>query len=106
MSAHKNRNEKIGNFVIYAIFLFGRIFKFGKADADKICKKSRLPLRLHTQLKLFWKLFGTESVFFKIFLILQNVTVKEAKQAEQNLIRDYYNKTGQVPPGNEDSFKP
>ncbi len=106
MSAHKNRNDKVGNFVVYAIFLFGRIFKFGKADADKVCKQSQLPVRLHSQLRLFWKLFGTESVFFKIFLTLKNVTVKEAKQAENKLIREYYNKTGIVPPGNEDSFKP
>ncbi len=103
---HKNRNDARGNFVIYAIFLYGKLFKFGKADADKISKHSRLPLRLYTQLKLFWKLFGRESVFFKIMLYLKNVTVKEAKIAERRLINDYFKETGEVPLGNQDSFKP
>jgi hypothetical protein len=96
---HKNRNDTLGNFAIYRLFLNAMLYKFGKADADRTTQSSGLPTRIHQQIRK-WIALGYD-VTFEIIVILKNVTTKQAKTEEQNQIQNYEQENGSTPPGNQ-----
>jgi len=65
---HKNNNESIGNYCIYAIFIDIKTFKIGKADLDRT-DKDGIPLRIKTQIKLFRTIFSMSFVNYEIVFI-------------------------------------
>ena len=105
ISMHKNNNNARGNFVIYAIELFGSIFKIGKADADRITLTSGLPTRAHQQLRLLRNNFGNKFVDFFIIKTLFSVTTKNAKDEELATLENEIKRTGEVPEGNKKSYR-
>lgn len=94
---HKNANHAIGNFVIYGIWVLGRFWKFGKADADRTTKDGT-PIRIHQQLAQLYRL-GLRA-FYRIFEEMKNVTTKKAKNKEDEYIKAYKRKHGRNPLGN------
>jgi len=103
MPNHKNKNGVKGNFSIYKIFLNAILFKFGKADSDRITESSGLPTRLHQQIrKLVAQGF---SVAFEIVTSLFSVTTREAKDVEDEYVENYKKETGKYPAGNKQHQK-
>ncbi|TAH19124.1 MAG: RHS repeat-associated core domain-containing protein [Cytophagales bacterium] len=103
MPNHKNRNDAKGNFSIYKIFLNTILFKFGKADSDRITASSGLPTRLHQQIrKLVAQGF---SVAFEIITYLFSATTKEAKNVEDEYVENYKKETGKYPAENKQHQK-
>lgn len=103
---HKNKNEAKGNFNIYGISIFQRLFKVGKADADRITHSSGNPTRIHQQIRKLVAIFGENNILLTIFEKLTNVSNKEAKESESDFLQSYYEITKEVPEGNKKSFKP
>lgn len=103
---HKNNNEAKGNFNIYGIFLFKKLFKVGKADANRITQESGLPTRIHQQMRKLIQLFGRNNVFLFIFKYLIGVTTEEAKKTEGIILDDYFENNKNIPEGNKKSYKP
>ena len=103
----KNKDDHVGNFIIYEITIDDEVYKFGKADEDRITKSSGLPTRLHQQLRKLRKLYPEIGrVRGRVVSTLKNVTTKEAKEVETKTIQDYFNSTGKVPEDNKKSFVP
>jgi len=105
MSEHKNKNEAKGNFGIYQITIFGRIFKFGKADLDRVTQTSGFPTRLHQQLRKLFAVFGEKNVDGSIILRLLGITTKQAKKMESDILDGHIEQTGEIPEGNKKSHK-
>jgi len=106
MSEHKNKNEAKGNFGIYQITIFGKVFKFGKADLDRVTQISGEPTRIHQQKRKYEQANGNGSTNHKIVLNMPNSSTKIAKDAEKSILESYVEQTGEVPEGNKKSFKP
>ncbi|TAH19377.1 MAG: RHS repeat-associated core domain-containing protein [Cytophagales bacterium] len=106
MSIHKNSNQAIGNFVIYEIVVYGKTYKIGKADLDRITESSGNPTRLHQQLRKLAEEFGIENIDKNILDELFQVTTELAKEIEKTYLESFYETTGEVPEGNQKSFKP
>ncbi len=106
ISKHKNKNMIFGNFVIYIITIFEEIFKFGKADADRITQSSGLPTRLHQQLRKLGEKYGEKAVDAEFIAEEFGITTKEAKKIEKESLQDFFDVYGFIPKGNQKSFKP
>lgn len=79
------------------------MFKFGKADSDRVTESSGLPTRLHQQIrKLVEQGF---SVAYEIVVTLFGVTTKEAKNVEDTYVENYKTETGEYPKGNKQHSK-
>jgi len=94
---HKNSNHAIGNFVIYGIWVLGRFWKFGKADADRTTKDGT-PIRIHQQMAQLYRL-GLDA-FYRILEEMKNVTTKKAKEKENEYIKEYKRRNSKNPSGN------
>ena len=105
-SPHKNKNSALGNFVIYIITVFEEIFKFGKADADRVTQSSGLPTRVHQQLRKLKEIYGEQAVDAETIADLFGITTAEAKELEKANLQDFFEANEYVPKGNEKSFKP
>lgn len=105
---HLNSNEAKGHFGIYEIEIDGLLYKVGKADLDRITLSSGLPTRLHQQIRKLEKIHGKGHVAGQVVDDLGKIknSTAQAKAAEKARIRAIYEKTGNVPLGNERSFKP
>ncbi len=101
--AHKNNNSAIGNFGIYILSIFQELFKFGKSDLDRVTKSSNIPTRIHQQVRKLENEYGKENVAQRIIEELNDVSTKEAKEREKELLQEYYELTGQIPKGNKRS---
>jgi hypothetical protein len=99
---HKNSNSAVGRFGIYRITIDGKLYKIGKADLGSIVKSSGDPL----QLRKLRKANPGANVEGAVTHDLGITTTWLAKEAENAAIRNVYNATGQVPPGNQNSFTP
>jgi URI fold toxin 2 len=106
MADHKNKNNAIGNFCIYQILIKQRLFKYGKADTDRITKSSGDPTRIHQQKRILSKIYGDGTARHQIISDLLNVSTEDAKNEEKSILQQYYELTGEVPEGNKNSFKP
>jgi hypothetical protein len=102
---HKNKNEANGNYVIYVLRLFGKIFKIGKADNERRTVSTNLPIRVHSQIRGLGDLFGKINVSFSFLEFLVSKTTKEAKKREDEYLNNYFEQTGEIPEGNAKSFK-
>ena len=94
----------MGNSAIYEIKVSGDTNKYGKADLDRITKKSGLPTRLHQQIEKLKKIY--DEVQPVVREKLYNVSTKYVKEIENLYIKKYYDTYKVVPPGNKKSFKP
>jgi RHS repeat-associated protein len=102
---HLNNNSATSNFGIYEIEVNGQVYKIGKADLSRVTKSSGNPTRLHQQLRKLRETYGRGNVRATVTPLGQ-VTTAEAKAAEATRLQDFFESTGQVPPGNQKSFTP
>jgi hypothetical protein len=105
-STNLNSNTATGNFGIYKIEIDGVLYKFGKADLDRVTQSSGLPTRLHQQLRELRALNPNSNVTGSVIENLGKVTTEQAKTIETKYIQDYFNETRIIPMGNFKSFKP
>jgi hypothetical protein len=101
-----NSNLARSKFGLYEIRVNGKLHKIGKADLGRVTQSSGLPTRLHQQLRKLRQAFGEENVSGRVVDDLGTVTTAEAKAAETARLRAVYESTGEVPPGNQQSFNP
>ena len=100
-----NSNDAQGNFGVYEIYIDGKLHKIGKADLERITKSSQLPTRLHQQVRKKQEELGEDRVGQQV--VESNLkTTREAKAEETRRLQEHYDRTGEVPKGNEKSFKP
>jgi RHS repeat-associated protein len=102
---HLNTNGATGNFGVYEITIHGELHKIGKADLSRVTQTSKLPTRLHQQLRKLRQIHGDENVKGKV-LPGSYKTTKDAKDAETARLQAHFDRTGEVPDGNKRSFKP
>lgn len=100
------RNWAAIRFVIYIITVFEEIFKFGKADADRVTQSSGLPTRLHQQLRKLKEIYGEQAIDFETIADLLGITTAEAKELEKANLQDFFDANEYVPKGNQKSVKP
>ena len=102
---HLNSNSSTGNFGVYEIHINGELYKYGKADLNRVTKSSGLPTRLHQQVRQLQKIHGKDNV---IGVVIQKGidTTELAKKAETAKLDNFYRNTGKVPIGNQKSYKP
>ncbi|TAE43333.1 MAG: hypothetical protein EAY69_11885 [Cytophagales bacterium] len=99
LSAHKNTNTSVGNFVIYRIMdASGNWLKYGKADADRKMANGD-NLRAHTSARLASKKYPKST--FHIVKTLFNVTTEYAKSIEKRMV-ETARKYGQTLPLNRE----
>ena len=105
--AHLNSNNAKGNFGVYVITIDGEIYKFGKADLNRITLESGLPTRLHQQLRKLRNLDSNSGKTVVGKVIRRRLpTTKDAKAVETSKLDIHYAKKGEVPVGNQKSYKP
>jgi len=88
MSEHKNKNEAKGNFCIYRLSIWESLYKFGKADTDRITQTSGEPTRIHQQKRELAKKHGDQAIDHDILFNLEGITTQIAKEIENKL---FYN---------------
>ncbi|MEX5630893.1 RHS repeat domain-containing protein, partial [Pseudomonas marginalis] len=103
--ANLNSNTSTGNFGVYKIEINGELYKYGKADLNRITKSSGLPTRLHQQVRMHQKKHGIENVVGRV-IETGHPTTAAAKIAETARLDDHYKKTNEIPEGNRKSYKP
>ncbi|WP_367420200.1 RHS repeat domain-containing protein [Snodgrassella alvi] len=102
---HLNTNGATGNFGVYEIRIDGELYKYGKADLNRITKSSGQPTRLHQQIEKLRKLHPGKDVRGNV-IEKGFPTTKAAKAVETLKIDEHYTKTGKIPVGNQKSYKP
>lgn len=103
MGIHGNKNTYRGPQSLYEIKINGKTYKFGKADATSKAGKEKLPKRLHDQLRGLRKKYPNSQVTGKVLREFRDISTKEIKKIETQLIKRYSKKYGKgkyVPPGN------
>ncbi len=106
MAKHKNRNDAVGNNCIYRVDIWQRVFKYGKADENRMTKSSGLPTRIHQQRRELIKKHGKNAVDVDIILSLPQTSTKYSKEVENRILQNHFDRTGEVPEENRKSFKP
>ncbi|TAH22435.1 MAG: RHS repeat-associated core domain-containing protein [Cytophagales bacterium] len=99
MANHKNDNKLLGNFCVYDIHIEEELYKYGKADMDRVTQSSNLPTRLHQQVRKLQN--DNEEVEGRVLVELPNVTTEYAKDVENELIAEYLAIHGELPKGNK-----
>ncbi|WP_330208890.1 RHS repeat-associated core domain-containing protein, partial [Pseudomonas sp. Z13] len=79
--ANLNSNTSTGNFGVYKIEINGDLYKYGKADLNRITKSSGLPTRLHQQVRAHQKTHGIENVVGRV-IETDHPSTAAAKKAE------------------------
>ena len=89
------------------IIIDGEVYKFAKADLNRIILKSGLPMRLHQQLRKLRNLDSNsgKTVVGKVIRRCLSTT-KKAKAVETSRLYAYYAKKGNVSVGNQKSYNP
>jgi len=64
-SCNLNNNGAKSKFGVYVIEVFGRLYKVGKADLNRVTQTSGLPTRLHQQVRKLEKVCGKGNVMGK-----------------------------------------
>ncbi len=100
-----NTNTATGNFGVYEIRIDGELYKYGKADLNRITISSGLPTRLHQQVRKLRDLYPDKQVVGTVLEEGYESTSK-AKSAETARLDAHYESTGEVPEGNKKSYKP
>ncbi|CRG52611.1 Rhs family protein [Yersinia wautersii] len=103
--AHLNTNGATGNFGVYKIEINGELYKYGKADLNRITQSSELPTRLHQQVRKLQELYPDKVVKGTV-IDKWHATTASAKAVETAKLDAHYKSTGQVPDGNKKSYKP
>lgn len=103
---HKNSNEAVGNYGVYQINVYEKIYKIGKAYLDRITISTNTPTRIHQQVRKLIKKHGENNVVYDILYKLFGVKTKAAKELERKLLQLVYQNEGIIPKGNKKSFKP
>lgn len=104
-NVHKNNNNALGNYCIYVIRIFKKIFKFGKADFDRITKSTGIPTRIHQQMRKLIAEYGKYNVTYELIIVKLNVTTAQAKELEQLYLNNYIDEFNEIPEGNIKSHK-
>jgi hypothetical protein len=101
-----NSNDATSNFGLYEIETPAGLEKVGKADLSRVTQSSGLPTRLHQQVRKLEKVHGQGNVKGTVVDDLGETTTGAAKAAENARIKKIVDETGQVPPGNQKSYRP
>ena len=101
-----NSNDATSNFGLYEIETPAGLEKVGKADLTRVTQSSGLPTRLHQQVRKLEKTHGQGNVKGTVVEDLGKTTTGAAKAAENARIKRIVDETGQVPPGNQKSYRP
>ena len=101
-----NSNDATSNFGLYEIETPAGLEKVGKADLSRVTQSSGLPTRLHQQVRKLEKVHGQGNVKGTVVEDLGETTTAAAKAAENARIKTIVGETGQVPPGNQKSYRP
>ena len=102
---HKNNNDALGYYGIYQIFVNGKSYKIGKADIDRIVKRTNDPVRIHQQVRKLRLKYGRENVYYEIMRWLFGYTTQQAKALEQEILVLVIRQMGEIPEGNLKSYK-
>ncbi|MEY0882618.1 RHS repeat-associated core domain-containing protein, partial [Providencia stuartii] len=94
-----------GNFGVYKIEIDGQLYKYGKADLNRVTQSTNLPTRLHQQVRKLQDLYPDKTITGTVIEEGYKTTTA-AKAAETAKLDEYYKKTNQVPEGNKKSYKP
>jgi hypothetical protein len=87
VALHKNANDAIGNFTIYAIKVGKEIWKVGKADSDRT-RPNGTPERVAQQIQRLKKhLENKFDVTWVSLKTLKDATTQYAKEVEKGLIQ-------------------
>jgi RHS repeat-associated protein len=100
-----NTNSARGNFGIYRIEIDGEVYKFGKADLNRVTQSSGLPTRLHQQVRRLKEINLSSIVEGDVIHRLPNSTTRQAKAVENSIIQSFFDRNGIVPLGNTRSFR-
>ncbi|ECA8972391.1 RHS repeat-associated core domain-containing protein [Salmonella enterica subsp. enterica serovar Omuna] len=100
-----NTNTATGNFGVYDIRIDGELYKYGKADLNRVTQSSGLPTRLHQQVRKLQEMYPDKQVVGTV-LESGHETTSLAKAAETARLDAHYKSTGQIPDGNKKSYKP
>jgi RHS repeat-associated protein len=107
---NKNSNNEISHFGIYQITIDGEVYKYGKADLNRVTQagfdNEPRPTRLHQQVRKLREQYPGNVIDGKVINDLGNVTTMQAKVVETATIQAHYDATGEIPDGNKKSFKP
>ncbi|MEQ4635653.1 RHS repeat-associated core domain-containing protein, partial [Providencia stuartii] len=103
--SHLNTNGATGNFGVYKIEIDGQLYKYGKADLNRVTQSTNLPTRLHQQVRKLQDLYPDKTITGTVIEEGYKTTTA-AKAAETAKLDEYYKKTNQVPEGNKKSYKP
>lgn len=101
-----NNNAAKGNFGVYEIVQDSNVFKFGKADLNRVTQSSGLPTRIHQQVRMLRELNPGSEISARVVKRMAGSTTREAKAAETAVLRNYYSNKGRIPPSNVLSFRP
>jgi RHS repeat-associated protein len=100
-----NTNGATGHFGVYEILVDGKVYKYGKADLNRVTKSSGLPTRLHQQDHKLAEALGRDRVESRV-IESGHRTTAAAKTAETAKLKAHHDAGGKVPLGNQKSFKP
>jgi hypothetical protein len=100
-----NTNGATGHFGVYEILVDGKVYKYGKADLNRVTKSSGLPTRLHQQDHKLAEALGRDRVESRV-IESGHRTTAAAKTAETAKLKAHHGASGKVPLGNQKSFKP
>ncbi|WKC44497.1 RHS repeat-associated core domain-containing protein [Pseudomonas veronii] len=100
-----NTNGAAGNFGVYEIRIDGELYKYGKADMNRVTKSSGNPTRLHQQVEKLERLNPGKTI--KGTVLESGIsTTQAAKTIETAKLDAHYKKTGGlIPEGNKKSYK-
>ena len=100
-----NTNGAVGNFGVYEIRIDGELYKYGKADMNRVTKSSGDPTRLHQQVEKLERLNPGKTI--KGTVLESGISsTQAAKTIETAKLDAHFEKTGgQIPEGNRKSYK-
>ena len=100
-----NTNGAVGNFGVYEIRIDGELYKYGKADMNRVTKSSGDPTRLHQEVEKLERLNPGKTI--KGTVLESGISsTQAAKTIETAKLDAHFEKTGgQIPEGNRKSYK-
>ncbi|MEZ5014197.1 MAG: RHS repeat-associated core domain-containing protein [Chitinophagales bacterium] len=100
--ANKNSNDAIGDFTIYQITINGSLYKIGKADLSRTT--DGVPTRIYQQVRKL-RLENPDAVIeYRRLFDYYNITTREAKEHEWDVLQDWVTTYNRIPVGNQRSY--
>ena len=97
---HKNDDTYVGHQGVYQIEIYGKLYKYGKADMTDITRSGN-PRRLESQVNRLKRMYGRKNVTGRVIYQHKNISTLDIKTIETAYIQKYYDTHGVLPPGNQ-----